>query len=116
MAVVVPLGKDGTKLISDICVFGCENVPHALPQALRREPVAADGDLWIGAQLLHIEYYCKLPKDKDAFTIVVDPMLATGGSSSAAITQLKARGLKNICFIMTITQLYMTCILFLMKH
>jgi uracil phosphoribosyltransferase len=40
-----------------------------------------------------------LPKDKDAFTIVVDPMLATGGSSSAAITQLKARGLKNICFM-----------------
>ena len=37
--------------------------------------------------------------DKDAFTIVVDPMLATGGSSSAAITQLKARGLKNICFM-----------------
>ena len=46
-----------------------------------------------------IEYYCKLPKDKEAFTIVVDPMLATGGSSSAAITQLKARGLKNICFM-----------------
>ena len=46
-----------------------------------------------------MEYYCKLPKDKDAFTIVVDPMLATGGSSSAAITQLKARGLKNICFM-----------------
>lgn len=46
-----------------------------------------------------LEYYCKLPKDKDAFSIVVDPMLATGGSSSAAISQLKARGLTNICFM-----------------
>ncbi len=46
-----------------------------------------------------VEYYCKLPKDLDAYTIVVDPMLATGGSAIAAIDQLKKRGLKNIYFM-----------------
>ena len=39
-----------------------------------------------------IEYYCKLPDNKDGVTIVVDPMLATGGSAAAAISMLKARG------------------------
>ena len=43
-----------------------------------------------------IEYYCKLPKEKDAEVIVVDPMLATGGSAIAAIEMLKKRGLKSI--------------------
>ena len=45
------------------------------------------------------EYYCKLPDNKDGVTIVVDPMLATGGSAAAAISMLKARGLKNIRFM-----------------
>ncbi len=49
--------------------------------------------------LLPLEYYCKLPKDMDAYTIVVDPMLATGGSSVAAVDQLKKYGLKNIRFM-----------------
>ena len=47
-----------------------------------------------------VEYYCKLPKDcaeRDIF--VVDPMLATGGSASAAITMLKDKGVKNIHFM-----------------
>lgn len=47
-----------------------------------------------------VEYYCKLPKDcaeRDVF--VVDPMLATGGSSVAAITMLKDKGVKNIRFM-----------------
>ena len=46
------------------------------------------------------EYYCKLPQDcaeRDVF--VVDPMLATGGSSVAAITMLKNRGVKKIRFM-----------------
>ena len=43
-----------------------------------------------------VEYYCKLPPDMSAEAIVVDPMLATGGSSAAAISMLKKRGLKNI--------------------
>jgi len=47
-----------------------------------------------------VEYYCKLPIDCDEReTFVVDPMLATGGSSAEAIHMLKARGVKNIRFL-----------------
>lgn len=43
------------------------------------------------------EYFFKMPEDIDkAIVYVVDPMLATGGSASAAISSLKARGVKNI--------------------
>lgn len=43
------------------------------------------------------EYYCKLPKNiENKVVMVLDPMLATGGSASAAITMLKKRGCKNI--------------------
>ena len=46
-----------------------------------------------------VEYYCKLPADAtDRTLIVVDPMLATGGSAIAAIQFLKDRGCKNIKF------------------
>lgn len=46
---------------------------------------------------LPVEYYCKLPLDIEERTvIVVDPMLATGGSASDAITMLKKRGVTNI--------------------
>lgn len=45
------------------------------------------------------EYYCKLPSDiSERETIVVDPMLATGGSGSAAIEFIKKRGAKKIKF------------------
>ena len=44
-----------------------------------------------------VEYYCKLPSDiAERDVIVLDPMLATGGSASAAITFLKQRGCHNI--------------------
>lgn len=44
-----------------------------------------------------VEYYCKLPEDaKEREMIVLDPMLATGGSASAAITFLKQRGITQI--------------------
>ena len=46
---------------------------------------------------LPVEYYCKMPPDIDKrLIIIVDPMLATGGSMSDAITKLKERGCKNI--------------------
>ena len=44
-----------------------------------------------------VEYYCKLPQDiAERDVIVVDPMLATGGSAADAITLLKKRGAKQI--------------------
>ncbi len=44
-----------------------------------------------------VEYYCKLPVDaQEREIVVVDPMLATGGSASAAIQFIKDRGVKNI--------------------
>ncbi len=46
------------------------------------------------------EYYCKLPHPIDQRTIVVvDPMLATGGSAVAAVDFIKARGGRNIKFM-----------------
>jgi uracil phosphoribosyltransferase len=47
-----------------------------------------------------VEYYCKMPEDVGEREIfVVDPMLATGGSSVAAIQMLKDRGCKKIHFM-----------------
>jgi len=44
-----------------------------------------------------VEYYCKLPEDaQNRELFVLDPMLATGGSASAAIGFLKARGCTHI--------------------
>ena len=44
-----------------------------------------------------VEYYCKLPADSESRELLVlDPMLATGGSASAAITFLKQRNCKHI--------------------
>ncbi len=46
------------------------------------------------------EYYCKLPDGiEDKLVLVVDPMLATGGSACDAIGQLKKRGCKHIKFM-----------------
>ena len=47
-----------------------------------------------------VEYYCKLPADcEEREVFVVDPMLATGGSSTAAIHMLKEKGVKHIRFM-----------------
>lgn len=44
-----------------------------------------------------VEYFAKFPKNlDDAVVMVLDPMLATGGSSSAALDMIKKRGAKNI--------------------
>ena len=50
--------------------------------------------------LLPVDYYCKLPSDiSERDIIIVDPMLATGGSAIDAITQIKKHGAKRIKFI-----------------
>ena len=49
---------------------------------------------------LPVTYYCKLPADIDQrIVILVDPMLATGGSASDALTKLKEHGCKQIKFM-----------------
>ena len=47
-----------------------------------------------------VEYYCKLPPDiHERIVILVDPMLATGGSAADAISLLKQRGCRSIRFM-----------------
>ncbi len=47
-----------------------------------------------------VEYYCKLPSDIESrMTILVDPMLATGGSAIDALDLLKRNGCTNIRFM-----------------
>ena len=49
---------------------------------------------------LPVEYYCKLPADiGEREVIVVDPMLATGGSAVDAVSQIKKRGASMIRFM-----------------
>lgn len=51
-----------------------------------------------------VEYYCKLPDDvQNREVILLDPMLATGGSAAAAITFLKQRGISHIKFVCLIS-------------
>lgn len=51
-----------------------------------------------------VEYYCKLPTDvEERELLVVDPMLATGGSARAAIRFLKDRGATNIKLVSLIS-------------
>lgn len=48
-----------------------------------------------------VEYLFKYPKDteKDTYNIIIDPMLATGGSAIAAIQKLKEKGIENLKFV-----------------
>ena len=66
-------------------------------------PVAKVGHIGLyrdPATHLPVEYYCKLPPDIDErIVILVDPMLATGGSAIDALSMLKKRGCKHIRFM-----------------
>ncbi len=70
---------------------------------LRLLPTAKVGHIGLyrdPASLKPVEYYCKLPADCEEREIfLLDPMLATGGTASAAIGFLKARGVKRIKFL-----------------
>ena len=67
---------------------------------LRLVPVARVGHIGLYRDPkthLPVEYYCKMPPDiEERLVIITDPMLATGGSASDAISMVKARGAKNI--------------------
>jgi uracil phosphoribosyltransferase len=70
---------------------------------LRLVPAAKVGHIGLyrdPESLKPVEYYCKLPCDiEEREVIVLDPMLATGGSAIAAIKLIKSKGAKNIKFM-----------------
>jgi len=82
---VVPILRAGLGMLSGMVnMIPAARVGHV---GLYRDPET----------LKPVEYYCKLPNDVAERTlIVVDPMLATGGSSSAALTLLKEKGATSI--------------------
>ena len=70
---------------------------------LRLIPAAKVGHIGLyrnEGTLQPVEYYCKLPKDiAEREVMVLDPMLAPGGSATDAISLIKKRGAKHIKFI-----------------
>ena len=73
---------------------------------LRMIPSARVGHIGMYRDEVTLEphvYFCKTPKDiAERDVIIVDPMLATGGSAAAAIEELKKRGAKNIKLIILV--------------
>lgn len=86
--VVVPVLRAGLGMV--------EGVLRLIPGArVGHVGMARDED-----SLEPVEYYFKVPsREEDRLFLVVDPMLATGGSASAAISGLKARGARRIRFM-----------------
>ena len=89
--VIVPILRDGLGMVNGIHVlFPSARVGHI---GLYRDEETLEP----------MEYYCKLPKGiEEKLVLVVDPMLATGGSACDAIDKLKQRGCKNIKFMAVI--------------
>lgn len=85
---VVPILRAGLGMVDGIlAMIPAAKVGHI---GLYRDPET----------LKPVEYYCKLPSDcHEREIFVVDPMLATGGSASAAIQMLKDKGCRNIRFM-----------------
>ncbi len=86
--VVVPVLRAGLGMV--------EGVLRLIPSA-RVGHVGLERD---EESLQPVEYYFKVPGDSEARRfLVVDPMLATGGSASAAIARLKQRGVRGISYM-----------------
>lgn len=85
---VVPILRAGLGMVDGVLtVIPAAKVGHI---GLYRDPET----------LKPVEYYCKLPSDcAEREVFVVDPMLATGGSATAAIQMLKEKGVKHIHFM-----------------
>jgi uracil phosphoribosyltransferase len=85
--VVVPILRAGLGMV--------EGILHLIPGArVGHIGLFRDEDT-----LEPVEYYVKLPPVAGRAFIVVDPMLATGGSAAAAVSLLKARGAGGISFM-----------------
>lgn len=86
--VLVPILRAGTGMLGGVLnLIPMAKVGHI---GLFRDPES----------LQPVEYYCKLPQElPDAKTILVDPMLATGGSAVAATDIIKREGGKRIQFL-----------------
>ncbi len=85
---IVPILRAGLGMVNGIWkLIPSAKVGHI---GLYRDPVTAKP----------VEYYCKLPSDiENRQVILVDPMLATGGSGADAIAMLKEHGARNIRFM-----------------
>lgn len=85
---VVPILRAGLGMVEGmLAMIPAAKVGHI---GLYRDPVTYKA----------VEYFCKLPADCDEREVfVVDPMLATGASSAAAIQMLKDKGVKKIRFM-----------------
>ena len=85
---VIPILRAGLGMVDGMLeLIPAAKVGHI---GLYRDPVTVEP----------VEYYCKLPEDcHEREVFVVDPMLATGGSSAAAIRMLKEKGCRNIHFM-----------------
>ena len=91
---------DGSELATGLAVVPVLRAGLSmLEPALQLFPDVAVG--YIGLERSHDtaiahSYYCKLPNLKDRFVLLVDPMLATGGSAAQAASLLKAHGATTI--------------------
>ena len=85
---IVPILRAGLGFVEGMLeLVPAAKVGHV---GMYRDPVTA----------MPVEYYCKLPEDIDKRRIiVVDPMLATGGSAVDAIDKVKEKGGKDISFM-----------------
>lgn len=111
------LSTEDVEIETPICITKCKMLAGkkiAIVPILRAGLGMVDGMLKLipAAKIGHIglyrdeetlqpvEYFCKLPQDiAERDVMVVDPMLATGGSAIDAITLLKKRGAKNLRFV-----------------
>jgi len=101
-----PLAISHTKVISGR-KFGIVAILRAglgmIDGLLRLMPSAKVGHIGMYRDpetLEPVEYYCKMPSDiEERDLVLVDPMLATGGSASSAIKHLKEKGAGNIKFM-----------------
>ena len=90
--------KDFRQLLDEISMLMAYEVTRDFPtKDIEIEtPVAK----CVAKTLEPVEYFCKMPKDIDErLLLVVDPMLATGGSAIEAVEMLKKRGAKSMIFM-----------------